>query len=472
MLSSLTRKLSNTTPDLLIIGGGPGGYVAAIRAAQLGLSTVCVEKEDMMGGTCLREGCIPSKYLLNITHKLHDANHEFKKFGLKLQNPVTFDLPTIQTRKNGLLSGLSKGIEHLIKKNGGELVHGTAFINKSNEIIITTKDGIKTKVEPKKLLLATGSKLWYPKSFPVDENIIVTSKGALEWKSVPKSLCVIGGGVIGLELGSVWSTFGSKVTIIDLANSVGGPGVDPEAGQLITRLLKKRGMEFQLGKPVESLIKTNEGIEVIVGGKKILAERALVSVGRAPNLTGFGLENLKLKMTERGLIDINNKFETSIPNVYAIGDIVPGPQLAHKAEEEGVAAVELISGNHNSVDYNSIPSVVYTSPEIASVGLMEHEAKKIGKKVKIGKFPYMANSRARSIGETEGFVKFICEENGQVLGMSIVGSNAGEAIMEGTLAIRNKLNIKSIIHTCHPHPTLSEAILEAAKAVIHKPIHA
>jgi len=470
MISALSRKLSIISPDLLVIGGGPGGYVATIRAAQLGLKTVCVEKEQLMGGTCLREGCIPSKFLLNVSHKLHEANTEFSKIGLKVPGKVTYDMKTVQTKKNGVISGLSKGIELLIKKNGAELIHGSAFINGPNSVTVSTENG-PVSIAPKRILLATGSKLWYPKAFPVDEKVVVTSRGALEWQDTPKSLCVIGGGVIGLELGSVWSTLGSKVTIVDLANTVGGPGIEPEAAQLITRVLKRRGMDFELGKAVESLTKTPEGVEVVVGGKKIMAERALVSVGRQPNLTGFGLENLGIKMTQRGLVDVNERLETSLPNVFAIGDIVPGPQLAHKAEEEGAAAVEMMVGKHASIDHGVIPSVIYTSPEIASVGLMQHEAKQKGIKVKVSKFPYMANSRARAIGETEGYVKFVCSENNTVLGMSVVGSNAGEAIMEGAIAIKNKLNIKAIADTCHPHPTLSEAVVEAAKGIVDKPIH-
>lgn len=470
MLNSISRSFIKK-PDLLIIGGGPGGYAAAIHAAKLGLKTVCVEKEKLMGGTCLREGCIPSKFFLNMSHKVYEANHDFKQLGIKLPGQATVDMVAAQRRKNGILSGLSSGIEGLIERAGGELVHGTAIINTKNEINVNTEDGKTITYNPKNLLLATGTDKWFPKAFPVDEQIIATSQGVLNWKEVPKSLTVIGGGIIGLELGSVYNAIGSKVTIIDMATTIGGPSVDPMIGRYMQNILKRRGMEFVLGKGVDSCTKTENGVEVVVGDKKILSERALVAIGRRLHLDGFGLEKLNLKRQKNGLIEINDKFETSEKNVFAIGDIVPGPQLAHKAEEEGIACVEMLAGKPTSYDRNCIPAVIYTSPEIATVGLTQNQAAKQRIKTKVGMFPYSANSRARAILDPTGFVKFVCGEDGTVLGMQIVGPNAGEAIMEGAIAIRNKLKIEAIAETCHPHPTLSEAVMEAAKAVLSKAIH-
>ncbi|EAY01593.1 dihydrolipoamide dehydrogenase family protein [Trichomonas vaginalis G3] len=470
MLNSVSRAFTQN-PDLLVIGGGPGGYAAAIRAAKLGLKTVCVEKEKLMGGTCLREGCIPSKFFLNMSHKVYEANHEFKNFGIKLPGEAAVDMAIAQRRKNGILAGLSAGIEGLIDRAGGELVHGTATINSKNDVSVKLEDGKTVIFNPKNLLLATGTDKWFPKTFPVDEQIIATSQGVLNWKEIPKTLTVVGGGIIGLELGSVFHSLGSKVTIVDMAPTIGGPSVDPMIGRYVQNILKRRGMDFILGKGVDSCTKTENGVEVVVGDKKLQSERALIAIGRRLHLDGFGLERLNLKRQKNGLIEVNNRLETSEKNVYAIGDIVPGPQLAHKAEEEGIACVEMLAGHESSYDPNVIPAVIYTSPEIATVGLTQNKAAKQGIKTKVGMFPYSANSRARAILDPTGFVKFVCGEDGRVLGMQIVGPNAGEAIMEGAIAIKNKLKIDAIAETCHPHPTLSEAVMEAAKAVLSKAIH-
>ena len=471
MLHSFSKRFAAKTTDLLIIGGGPGGYAAAIRAAKLGIKTICVEKENLMGGTCLREGCIPSKFFLNLSHKVHDANKNFRQIGIKIPGQATVDMQFAQRRKSGILTGLSKGIEMLIQKNGGELIKGKAFINSRNSVTVTGNDGKVTEIHPKNIIIATGTDKWFPKAFPVDEETVATSQGVLNWSVIPKSLCVIGGGVIGLELGSVFASLGSKVTVFDMMNTIGGPGIDSYSARYAQNVLKKLGMNFELGHGVDSLKKTDKGVEVLFNGKTFEAERALVAIGRKLNLEGFGLENLKLKRTDRGLIEVNRKLETSVPGVYAIGDIVPGPQLAHKAEEEGIACVEMMKGLPSHYDPDVIPAVIYTHPEIATVGLTQDEARKRGIKVKTGQFPYSANSRARAILDQDGFVKFVCGEDGTVLGMQVVGPNAGEAIMEGAIAIKNKLKIDAIGSTCHPHPTLSEAVMEAAKSVLGAAIH-
>ena len=473
MLHSFAHsRFAAKTTDLLVIGGGPGGYAAAIRAAKLGMKTICVEKENLMGGTCLREGCIPSKYFLNMSHKVYEANNVFRQLGIKIPGKATVDMAAAQRRKNGVIKGLSQGIEFLIKKSGGELIKGKAHINSKNSVTIKGNDGKVTEVAAKNMIIATGTDKWYPKSFPVDEDIVATSQGVLNWKTIPKSLCVIGSGIIGLELGSVFASLGTKVTMFDMMKTIGGPSCDAYSARYVQNILKKRGIDFQLGHGVDSLTKTSSGtVEVMFNGQKFESERALVAIGRKLNLDGFGLENLNLKRTGRGLIDVSKKLETSVKGVYAIGDIVPGPQLAHKAEEEGIACVEMMNGLESSYNPDVIPAVIYTSPEIASVGLTQDDARKKGIRTRVGQFPYQANSRARAILDSNGFVKFVCAEDGKVLGMQIVGPNAGEAIMEGAIAIKNNLKIDAIADTCHPHPTLSEAVLEAAKGVLGKAIH-
>ncbi|EAY22434.1 pyridine nucleotide-disulfide oxidoreductase, putative [Trichomonas vaginalis G3] len=406
-----------------------------------------------------------------MSHKVYEANHEFENFGIKVPGDVTVDMALAQQKKNDILEELSSGIEDLIERAGGDLVHGTAIINSKNDISVTLEDGKTITYNPKNLLIATGTDKWFPKTFPVDEEIIATSQGVLNWKEIPKTLTVVGGGIIGLELGSIFHSLGSKVTIVDMAPTIGGPSVDPSIGRFMQDILEKRGMEFVLGKGVDSCTKTENGVEVVIGDQKLQSERALIAIGRRLHLDGFGLEKLNLKRLKNGLIEVNDRFETSEKNVYAIGDIVPGPQLAQKAEEEGIACVEMLAGLESSYNPNVIPSVIYTNPEIATVGLTENNAAKQALKIKVGMFPYSANSRARIICDPTGFVKFVCGEDGTVLGMQIVGPNAGEAIMEGAIAIRNKLKIDAIAETCHPHPTLSEAVLEAAKTIISKTIH-
>lgn len=471
MISSLSRSFSALRPDLLVIGGGPGGYVASIRASQLGLKTVCVEKENLLGGTCLREGCIPSKFLLNIAHKCFEANTEWKSIGLSLPGPVKYDMGIVQRKKSVVLATGSKGIEMLFKKYGTTLEHGTAFLEDSKTVTVTKPNGEKVIYKPEHILLATGSTAFHVPEFPVDEDVIVTSRGALNFRKVPKELVVIGAGVIGLEMGSVWSALGSKVTICDRADRIGGVGMDKEAAKVMTSLMRRRGIDFILGNKKSSAKRVGNSAEVTIDGKVIKCDKVLVSIGRIPYLKNMGLEKLNIVLNKNGTVHVDERFRTNIPNIYAIGDIIPGPQLAHKAEEEGIACVEMIAGVRDGFCGHAVPSVIYTFPEIASVGINEEEAKKRGIKTRVNAFPYIANSRARAMGNTAGFVKWICNEYGKVLGMYVIGANAGEAICEGVIAVQNGMNIQQIANSCHPHPTLSEAVMEAAKGVMGKPIH-
>ncbi|OHS97529.1 dihydrolipoamide dehydrogenase family protein [Tritrichomonas foetus] len=474
MLHSFARRHASkvTSPDVLIIGGGPGGYVAAIRAAQLGLKTICVEKENLLGGTCLREGCIPSKFLLNVSHHFHTANHELRTMGLNLQGKVTHDMKMVQRRKDAVLTMNSKGIESLFKKYGTTLERGTANIIDKNTIEVKKPDGSTVVYNPKNLVIASGSKAFTIPDYPVDEDVIVTSRGALKFQKVPESMFVIGAGVIGLEMATCYNGLGSKVTVSNLTNSIGGDGLDPQAAKAIQMAMRKSKIDFILG-PNKTTVKRNGDKAIVnIADKTFEVDKVLISIGRRPNLEGFGLEKLNLKMNKNGTIAVNDRYQTSLSNVFAIGDIVPGPQLAHKAEEEGILCVEGIAGKKiKPLNYDAIPGVIYTNPEVATVGLSDVDARKKGIKVRVGNFPYTANSRARCTGQTAGFVKWICDENGMVIGMTIVGPNAGEAILEGTIAIQNQMHIEQVAHTIHPHPTLSEAVMEAAKAVMDKPIH-
>ena len=476
MLSSISRFFTKVkNPDVLIIGAGPGGYVAA----QLGLKTVCVEKEEILGGTCLREGCIPSKFLLNVSHHYFESKNEFRNYGLSIQGNVKYDLNQIQRRKDAVINLNSKGIESLFNKYGTILERGTASIINKNTIEVKRKDGTSITYNPRNLLIASGSKVFtIPKLFPIDEEVIVSSRGALKFKTVPKKLFIIGAGVIGLEMATCWNGFGSEVAIADLSNDLCGGTLDPQASKTIQMQMRKRKIQFMLGvKGTSVKRKGDKAIVTVNDGKKETEyeyDKVLIAIGRKPKLDGFGFEKLNLKLNKNGTVYVDKRFQTSCPNVYAIGDIIEGPQLAHKAEEEGILCVEGIADPNkklNGLDYNTVPGCIYTTPEIASVGLTQNQAKKLGIKVRTGNFPYTANSRARCIAQTAGFVKWVCDDAGKVLGLAIVGSNAGDAIMEGSIAIRNGMNIEQIAHSVHPHPTLSEAVMEAAKAVMGHPIH-
>jgi dihydrolipoamide dehydrogenase len=471
MLSSFSLRFARFTPDLLIIGGGPAGYVAAIRASQLGLDTVCIEKESLLGGTCLREGCIPSKFLLNTAHKYSDAQNRFPSIGLNFQGNLTVNVPQIQRKKTQILTTNSKGIEFLFKKYGTQLERGTAFVNDPKTVIVTRSDGEKVTYNPKRLLLATGSVAATLPGVEIDEDVICTNRGVLNFKSVPKSLAVVGAGVVGLELGSVWNALGADVTIADLGDRIGG-GIDEEMAKTLENAMGSQGIGFRLGVKGGVVVRRvgDEG-EVRMGNDVMRTEKVLISIGRKPNLMGWGFEKLGIVQTKSGAIEVDGNFETNRKGVFAIGDIVSGPMLAHKAEEDGIECVERIVGERKGLKRRVIPSVIYTQPEIGSVGLNPEKAKEQGIPIKIGQFPFSANSRARCTGNTIGFVRWVCSVTGEVLGMQIVGENAAEAIAQGTVAVQNGLNIRQISETIHAHPTFSEALMEAAKSVLDKPIH-
>ena len=475
-----SRKMATTTTDddaraVVVVGGGPGGYVAAIKAAQLGLRATCVEGRGTLGGTCLNVGCIPSKALLNASHKYEDAKHGMAKHGIAFGGEVTIDVGTMMAHKTKAVTGLTKGIEGLFKKNGVEYAKGWGRLTSANEVEVTSEDGTKRTIKTKNVILATGS---VPAELPgvdVDEETIVTSTGALELKRVPKTMAVIGGGVIGLELGSVWSRLGAKVTVIEFAPAICGAGIDDEIRTTFQRSLKKQGFDFKLNTKVVSAVKKPEGgvaltLEPSAGGEQttLEADIVLVSTGRRPFTDGLGLEDVGVETNKKGQVVIEpHSFKTSVPNIYAIGDVVEGPMLAHKAEEEGVSIVEQIAGKKGHVNYDTIPSVIYTHPEVAWVGKTEAQVKEMGIEYVVGKFPLAANSRARANDDSEGVVKFVCDKaTGKVLGAHIVAGGAGELLAECVLAMEYGATAEDIARTCHSHPTVSEAVKEAAMAAV------
>lgn len=462
--------------DLIVIGGGPGGYVAAIRAAQLGMKVACVEMRGSLGGTCLNVGCIPSKALLNSSEKYEDAKHHFAEHGIKAK--VELDLPVMMARKDKVVLDLTKGIEGLFKKNKVTYVIAKGEI-KSPTAVQAGKEVLNTK----RILIATGSDIAPLPGVSIDQKKIVDSTGALSLAKVPEHLVVVGGGVIGLELGSVWRRLGAKVTVVEFLDRIGGP-MDAEVSKQFQRVLEKQGIEFKLGMKVTAADTRGKGVSLTVepaqknnekaGGDKesLSADVVLVAIGRRPYTEGLGLANVGIKTDERGRIPVNSHFETSVPGIYAIGDVIAGPMLAHKAEEEGVAAAEIMAGQAGHVYYDAIPSVIYTWPEIASVGKSEEEAKAAGLQYKVGKFPFMANSRGRAVGDTDGFVKIIADAaSDRVLGVHIIGPDAGTLIAEAALAMEYGASSEDIARTCHAHPTLNEAVKEAALAVLGRPIH-
>ncbi len=460
----------STEFDLVIIGGGPGGYVAAIRAAQLGLNVACVEKRGSLGGTCLNVGCIPSKALLEVTEKFDDAQHHFAEYGIKAK--VELDLKTMMARKDKVVLDLTKGIEGLFKKNKVTYVVGTGSIKSASEVTVG-KETLKTK----RILIATGSEVMSLPGVAIDEKKIVSSTGALTLDKVPGHLLVVGGGVIGLELGSVWKRLGAKVTVVEFMDKIGG-AMDGEVAKQFQRILEKQGIEFKLGAKVTAADAKGKGVAVTVepakGGnkEKIEADVVLVSIGRKPYTDGLGLDKLGVKINPRGFIEVDHHFETSVKGIYAIGDVIPGPMLAHKAEEDGVAAVEGMAGQKTHVDYNLVPGVVYTWPEVANVGKTEEELKAAGVAYKAGKFPFMANSRARAVSQTDGFVKILADaKTDRVLGVHIIGPHAGTLIAEAVAVMEFGGSSEDIARTCHAHPTLNEAVKEAGLAVLGRPIH-
>ncbi len=459
--------------DVTVIGGGPGGYVCAIRLSQLGLKTACIESRGSLGGTCLNVGCIPSKNLLNFSENFHKAKN-FEKIGIEI-GEVKLNLDKMMKNKDKAVTVLTKGIEFLFKKNKVTYFKGIGSFNSLNEISILA-EGKETTVQSDKIIISTGSS---PISIPgmeFDEEKILSSTGALSLSKLPKKMVVVGGGYIGLEMGSVWSRLGTQVEVIEFLDHI-TPGMDREVSKEFEKILKNQGIKFQLNTKVEKITKSKNNVIINTINKekkenKIEADVVLISVGRKPNTKGLNLENVGVQIDEKGRVKINKNFQTNVKNIYAIGDVIEGPMLAHKAEEEGIAVAELIAGQSGHVNYDIIPSVVYTSPEVASVGKTEEQLKKNNNNYKVGKFPFMANSRAKAIGEPEGFVKILADAaTDKVLGVHIIGSHAGEMIAEMAVAMEFGASSEDIARTCHAHPTFSEAIKEAALSVEKRQIH-
>jgi dihydrolipoamide dehydrogenase len=460
--------------DVAVIGGGPGGYVAAIRAAQLGLNTVCVEMDKTLGGTCVNVGCIPSKALLTSSEHYEFAALHAAEHGVTL-GKITLDLATMMKRKDTVVGQNTKGLEFLFRKNKITWAKGRGTLRKGNVVEVAGDDGKTESYQAKNVIIATGS---VPVELPFlkfDEKRVLSNVGALTLESVPKHLVVIGGGVIGLELGSVWRRLGAKVTVVELMPTI-LPGNDEEIIREADKVFRKQGLDIRVGTKVTGaqLEGTRVMVQIEKDGKAetLDADRVLVSVGRKPSLLGIDAPGLGLKLGKRGEIAVDDQLRTSLPNVYAIGDAVGGKLLAHKAEEEGVIAAEVIAGHKVHMDHKSMPSVVYTWPEIATVGLAEHEVKASGRKYKTGKFPFSANGRARTAGESVGFVKFIADaETDELLGAHMIGPNVSELIQEAVLAFEYRGSSEDIGITVHSHPTLSEAVKEAALGVLGRAIH-
>jgi len=457
--------------DVIVIGAGPGGYVAAIRAAQLGLKVACAESRATLGGTCLNVGCIPSKAMLHAS-ELYDeaASGKLAKLGVKLAS-VELDLETMHGQRLDAVKSLTGGIEYLFKKNKVEWLKGLAGFTGKDTIDVAGKS-----YRAKNIIIATGSSVTPLPGVEIDEKIVVSSTGALEFAKVPQHLVVIGGGVIGLELGSVWKRLGSKVTVVEFLDQL-LPGMDGEIRKESAKLFKKQGIELKLSAKVTGVTvkggKAKVTVEPSAGGaaETLDADAVLVSIGRRPNTDGLALERAGLMVNKRGQIEINHDFATAVPGIWAIGDVVPGPMLAHKAEDEGIAVAENIAGLTGIVNHDVIPGVVYTMPEIAGVGLTEEQAKERGE-IKVGKFPMLANSRAKTNHEPDGFVKIIADaKTDRVLGVHIIASLAGTMIAQAAQAMEFGATSEDIAYTCHAHPTHSEAIKEAAMAVLGKPIH-
>ena len=457
--------------DVIVIGSGPGGYVCAIRCAQLGLKTACVEGRETLGGTCLNIGCIPSKALLHASHMLHEAEHNFAAMGLKGKSP-SVDWKQMLAYKDETIGQNTKGIEFLFKKNKVTWIKGWASVPEAGKV----KVGDEVH-EAKTIVIATGSE---PSSLPgveVDEKVVVTSTGALELGKVPKKLAVIGAGVIGLELGSVYARLGSQVTVIEYLDAI-TPGMDPEVQRTLQRILKKQGMDFIMGAAVQKTEATKTKAKVTYKLKKddseheLDADVVLVATGRKPYTEGLGLDTLGVELTKRGQIAVGKDWQTSVKGIYAIGDCIEGPMLAHKAEDEGMAVAEQAAGKHGHVNYGVIPGVIYTHPEVASVGETEDSLKKAGRAYKAGKFSFMGNARAKAVFAGEGFVKILADkETDRVLGCHIIGPGAGDLIHEICVAMEFGASAEDVALTCHAHPTFSEAVREAALACGLGPIH-
>ncbi|WLT08512.1 dihydrolipoyl dehydrogenase [Bartonella apihabitans] len=464
--------------DVVVIGAGPGGYVAAIKAAQLGLKTAIVEKRDTLGGTCLNVGCIPSKALLYASEIFAEAQHGFEALGVSVSKPK-LDLAGMMAHKQKTVDGNTSGVAFLMKKNKIDTVYGTARILGAGKVEVAAKDGSKQTLETKNIIIATGSDVaGIPgMKIDIDEKVIVSSTGALSLSKVPHHMVVVGAGVIGSELGSVWSRLGAKVTVVEFLDKVLGP-MDGEVSKQFQKLMEKQGIEYKLGAKVTGVEKTASGAKVtfepVKGGsaETLEADIVLVATGRRPYTEGLGLKEAGITLDERGRVNIDSHWQTNIAGIYAIGDVVKGPMLAHKAEDEGVALAEILAGQKGHVNYDVIPSVVYTEPEVASVGKTEEELKAAGIEYRVGKFPFSANGRARAMLKTDGFVKILaCAKTDKVLGGHILGFGAGEMIHEIAVLMEFGGSSEDLARTCHAHPTMSEAVKEAALAAFSKPIN-
>lgn len=463
--------MSSDSYDVIVIGAGPGGYVCAIRAAQLGFKVACVEKRATLGGTCLNIGCIPSKALLHASEKYHEAHGLLAQMGVKVSG-VALDLPAMMKHKDDVVKANTAGIEFLFKKNKVDWLKGAGKVLSAGQVDVAGKT-----YAAKHIVVATGSDVVSLPGIQIDEKKIVSSTGALTLDKVPGTMVVIGGGVIGLELGSVWSRLGAKVTVVEYLDRI-FPGMDAEVAKEAQKIFKKQGIDFKLSTKVMSAVTTAKGVDLTLepaaGGasEKISADIVLVAVGRKAYTDSLGLKEAGVELDERGRIKTNGHFETNVKGIYAIGDVIAGPMLAHKAEDEGVILAEILAGQAGHIDYNLVPGVVYTWPEVASVGKTEEQLKAEGVAYKAGKFPFMANGRARAMGATEGFVKILADaKTDRVLGCHIVGPEAGTLISEVTLGMEFGASAEDIARTCHAHPTLEEVVKEAALAVHGRPLH-
>ncbi len=462
--------------DLIVIGGGPGGYVCAIRAAQLGLRTACVESRGSLGGTCLNVGCIPSKSLLNLSENFHKAKKDFNQQGIEIDG-IKLNIEKMMSNKNKSIQVLTKGVEFLFKKNKVTYFKGKGVLFSKNDIVVYEDNNKRTNVKSKSIVIATGSTVSSLPGIKINEKNIVSSTGALSFDKVPKKLAVIGGGYIGLEMGSVWSRLGAEVTVLEYLDYI-TPGMDREVSNEFQKILTKQGIKFKMGSKVETVKDQGSSVSIsytdVKSSKKekLEVDKVLVSVGRKPYTEGLNLSKFGIKKDNKGRIEVNDKLQTSISNIYAIGDVIKGPMLAHKAEEEGIAVAEILAGQAGHVNYDVIPGVIYTSPEVATVGKTEEQLKEENISYKIGKFPFLANSRAKVNNETEGFVKILADsKTDKVLGVHIIGPHCGDMIAEMALAMEFGASSEDIARTCHAHPTHTEAIKEAALAVDKRPIH-
>ena len=458
--------------DVTVIGGGPAGYVCAIRLSQLGLKTACIESRGSLGGTCLNIGCIPSKSLLNMSESFHRAKN-FSNIGIET-GEIKLNLEKMMSNKDNSVATLTKGVEFLFKKNKVTYFKGVGSFSEKNEILVKN-DRSETKIKTDKTIISTGSEPLPLPGIDFDEKKILSSTGALSISKLPKKMVVVGGGYIGLEMGSVWSRLGTEVHVIEYLDHI-TPGLDKEISNEFMKILKKQNIKFELNTKVEKITKNDQGVIIETSNKesknKIEADVVLISVGRKPYTDKLNLEKIGVNRDQKGKIIINKNFETNVKNIYAIGDVIDGPMLAHKAEEEGIAVAELIAGQSGHVNYDIIPGVIYTSPEVAYVGKNEEELKEKKINYKVGKFPFVANSRAKAINEPEGFVKILAESTtDRVLGVHIIGPHAGEMIAEMSVAMEFGASSEDIARTCHAHPTFSEAIKEAALSVDKRQIH-